>query len=390
MPQIDLDEFKIRRHKDSGEASPNKGSTQLELEAIDITPRPNQIRTRDADPADERPDVLTEQVRLPYGPLRQLNPAELSLKWQLMEQLAKSLPLNEFDLPIYVYRPDMLDHNALRSLLQAVHTSSSDESTSTEGSTTPTIHSHPQMRAAEISYAQSMLDSATVPLTYYEGFPVAPNGLPFWEKLPYEPKQSYDAFIYYLEMGGARQIHLLSAYDLGDLKDWFHSYMWAFRVRAFDLFRLANAQKIRLHRMLATEDSHFLMAEKLIKKVNQHLDTGTNFEDKIAELDLDKIVAVLDKLVKVQRISVGLAAQGGIDPEMKPRKDPSVQITMQQITNDGSQRKADSSDFDLLQDDPDSIELAQELIIKTQKAGNLSREEDDKVKIPYNSNQSPR
>lgn len=366
MPQVNLDDFNLRPHKPTPE---------LELEAVDITPRSNQIRSRETDPIEE--DSLTpteEPVRLPYGPLRNLNPSFLSFKWQLIEQLTKGLPLNEFDLPLFVYRPDMLDHNSLRETLRAVHNTSSAGLTDATGSTTTTIHIHPIGRASDVTQAQSMLDSATIPLTYYEGFPVTPSGLPFWEKLTYEPKEAYNAFIDYLEMGGARQLYLLVAYDLGELKDWFHSFYWGYRVRSFDLFKLANAQKIKLQRMLQTEDSHFMMAEKLIKGVMNHLNTDNNLQSKIEELDLDKLVAVLDKLVKVQRISVGLAANGGNDPDMKPRRDPSVSIVMQQITNDGSQRKADADDFDLLQDDPESIELAQELIIKTQKAGNLTRD----------------
>jgi hypothetical protein len=299
-------------------------------------------------------EIIPPRVGL-YGPLRSLDPKSLNSLWQLIEQLTPSIPLNEYDLPVFVYRPDMLDYRMIAETLG----NASVQAPTTAG------YSGSALTAADV---QAMLEAAIVPLSYDEGFPVLPSGVPFWNQLEYEHKEAYDAFVQYLEIGGARQLSQLVAYNLDELKEYFHLNYWAVRVKAFDLYRVAHHQKVKLQRMLSTEDSHYKIAEKLIARVTTALE---DMDFSSEELSPEKAVNMLEKLVKVQRVSVGLPANGeskesyGTNRTVAP-----VNVIMQQISQGGSGVKKTENDVDLLLEDPDAVDLAQELIIKMQDRGN--------------------
>jgi hypothetical protein len=56
------------------------------------------------------------------------------------------------------------------------------------------------------------LQAAYVPLNYDEGYPIQPDGKPFWTRLPCEPADAYVGFQAYIEQGttGRRQLFTLS------------------------------------------------------------------------------------------------------------------------------------------------------------------------------------
>jgi hypothetical protein len=288
------------------------------------------------------------------GPLRNVDPKKVNTAWQLIEQLSPGLPSNEYDLPIFIYRPDMLDYAAIaRSLAAGEH------------DTTPTLVGPAQAPVLGTQEMNAMLEAAIVPLSYNEGFPVLPSGMPFWTQLEYEPKEAYDAFVNYLELGGARQISQLIAYNLDELKEYYHMYYWTHRVKAFDLYKVAHHQKVKLQRMLATEDSHYRTAERLMRKLETYFEGVTFDEDNISP---EKAVGILEKLVKIQRVSVGLPANG--ESKENPGNERTVtpvNVIMQQISqNKDASKTKQGNDVDLLLEDPDAVELAQELIIKMQ------------------------
>jgi hypothetical protein len=297
--------------------------------------------------------------RLPHGPLRSIDPDRLMAKWQLMEQLNSSLQLNEWDLPDYIYRADLLDHTLVADGMKR-HLDP----------TTTAILSPTEGRSEGIQEIVAHINAARVELVYHEGFPALENGMPFWQQLPFETVEAYTAFTFYLEQGGARKMTDLIAWDLGEVKNWFHTYFWNFRVKAFDLYRSAHATRTKLTRMLSTEDDHFKLAAKLMQSLGTILE-GPGFKDKLEALDADKAIGVLEKLVKVQRISVGLPANGSTTADAaKPVAPPTTNIIMQQIT-EGHVRKEETNDFDMLTEDPALVEMAQNLIIESQKKGAL-------------------
>lgn len=286
------------------------------------------------------------------GPLKNVQASQINATFQLIEQLTTSIPLNEYKLPLFIYRPDMLDHTFVAKSLAAGGQS-----------TTPTSVGPAQRAGDGLEELDAHLNAAVVPLTYNEGYPVTPAGIPFWSKLEFEPQSAYDAFIEYLELGGARQISSLQAFDLDEVREFFHMFYWTFRVKAFDLYKVAHHQQQKLQRMLSTEDNHYIMAQQLVNRVYNYLQTTDLNEETITP---DKAVAMLEKLVKVQRISVGLPANGeskentGNNRQVTP-----VNVIMQQIsqTNEATTDNQ-TNGIDLLLENPDSVDLAQQLIIR--------------------------
>lgn len=68
-------------------------------------------------------------------------------------------------------------------------------------------------RLSQLILNHQALQKAYVPLNYDEGYPMTPEGQPFWQKLPCEPIDAYLAFQGYLEQGtsGGRQLFVLSS-----------------------------------------------------------------------------------------------------------------------------------------------------------------------------------
>ncbi len=396
MPKVDMSDWKLNAkeratdpaHTIEGEARDITNQASIEEDAVDLSAEPAFTQ----DPARDRgPSLQTFVAQLPYGPIRSLDPHKLDTKAHLFEQLNASLPLNELNLPNFIYRPDMLDHTMIQRALLAFRdqaptstTTNSQGADSSEeepdlfsdtilsslvldqpGSTTTAIRVSPETRFQGIQDIQSQMEAAMIHLEYHEGFPALPDGTPFWERLATEPENAFDAFFSYIEAGPTRKRKDLIAYPTEQVNEWFHIYFWTYRVKAFELFKVVDANKRRVFRMLQTEDSHFKQAEKLLTKVTATLDGYTAEEWK--DVGIERLIGALEKLVKVQRISAGLSANGGaIEPEDLKRA-PSTQVIVNQIVeNTPETQKNREDDLDLLVDSPESVEMAQQLIISTQ------------------------
>lgn len=288
-------------------------------------------------------------------------------RWQLIRQLAQKIPRNEFDMPVFIYRPDLLDVDRIVRGIAAFYSQAHNSGT-THGPTPTTItgpiEHGPQNPGMEDIQAE--LNAARYMLDYSQGFPTAPDGTPFWRKLSFETIDAYNAFVDYLDIGGARKLSDLIAYPQSLVHEWFHIHYWAERVRAFDQYRIVNHQKMQIQRMLQTEDSHYHMSKRYLDKLAVFLDKAEFNDD---NLSLDKAIGMMEKLVKIQRISVGLTANGEKFDQDAIRRDPSVQVVMQQITNEGGGGKTRDEveigrKFDQLMSDPAALEKAQELIIQ--------------------------
>lgn len=341
-----------------GEARDLTHRKDVDEDTVNLADEPEfmQQGIRDREDLASDDDALDPYKRMVLiGAARTLVGKEIHSKRDLIKHLTAGLYLNDFGLPDYVYRADLLDDAAINALLHGTNTS--------EDPTTTTI---PPLRVgpAGIQEVNALVDVARVPLTYDEGYPALDSGLPFWHQLSFEPKTAYDAFVFYLEQDGARKLSDLIAYEMGELKQWFTLYYWDYRVKAFDLYRVANYQRTKLRRMLSTEDRHFKMADKLFGKLGEIVESA-DFIDKLDKLDPEKLIKVLDTVVKVQRISTGLNATGGKSEETPPVKQHTTVNIMNTLTQNDVVR-ADEEQVDVLSENPDMITQVQDMLLDLQ------------------------
>lgn len=267
----------------------------------------------------------------------------------VFRDVCKGIPQNEYGLPIFVYRPDLIpeDFFQLDDLDQA-----------------------------------SILGASSVELQYHEGFPTFDDGISFWGQMPHEPDQAYYMFCEYrnqVDTIGIRRIESLfdepKQFARGQLQEFHTNYFWSPRCKAFDLFRVAANMKLRERRIMTSTDQHFLKAEKLLGKLSEYfdkVDDDGNLEW-IAEMGPKTAIDALDKLIKIQRTAAGLSAHGhagsGKDSGGAPAN-ASVEVALRTIakaSEDPNATDKDGSagqDLALLLNDPDTAARAQELIVR--------------------------
>lgn len=261
--------------------------------------------------------------------------------------LSEGVPINEYGLPEFLYRADLVPSN-LNEL-------SDDE-------------------------RERVLHSATIELSYREGYPTLADGRPFWARMEFEPQELYDAFDIYLNMAskyGVRGIEALTRepginLSMQRLSEAFAYFYWAPRCKAFDLFRVAAYQKVRESRIMQTNDRHFLETERLLTSLKVYFTTLDENGNPTWLDDLTPGVAVtcLEKLVKLQRIALDLPAHGSsTPPEGTLPPNAHLEVVMRTLAQraDGDlaeSRSRVTTDIDMLLDNPEAARLAQELIIK--------------------------
>jgi hypothetical protein len=297
-------------------------------------------------------------------PLQRLDPKRIRSRAEFIKELSALLPTNDYNLPRYIYRSDLLDHTILLPL-----TTSSPESPCADAvtnlfgePTTPTTLTP--------SEANDILMSSIVPLDYNQGFPALPNGLPFWDKFDHEPANAFTCFANYLSIAGARTLSecaKLTGESAAVLYEWHNLYYWAFRARAYDMYRAAHQARLREARIFKTEDQHYLAAEGLFTSISNRLNSLT--EEDWQAIDPDKLVNMLDKVAKLQRLSAGLSSTSG-EPTKSAPTGVSVEVEMRNIAQKSHQAQLSDDSFDsaLLLSDPDVLNTAQELIIKVGKS----------------------
>lgn len=149
------------------------------------------------------------------------------------------------------------------------------------------------------SVSLDLIYQAYEPLSYAEGYPTQANGLPFWERLPFEPPEAYIAFQRYLEQGNesARQIHILAdtpapaphgipeengipeekekenpdLKELSKLMEWANLYYWRLRCRAFDLFQVAFQRHLKVKRAIQFNDDSYITSLRLANIAETYL-----------------------------------------------------------------------------------------------------------------------
>lgn len=248
-------------------------------------------------------------------------------------ELSKSIPNNEFGLPIFFYRSDLIPHS-------------------------------------ETQIEQSTLDNAAVKLSYIEGYPTLPEGQAFWGQLLWEPANLHLLFQRFVDMGyihGIRQLDLLAReekVDLQLLRAAHGEYYWTARARAHDLFVAAAEQKKREHRIRTAENSAFLQSTKMYEQIIKKFDDPAWIEG----LEPMEALEALETIIKLQRQALGLSSNARSAAGTDPNRAASTEFIMRTLTkNVGlSDRSAGAmqEQLDILLSDPEAGMQAQELILR--------------------------
>lgn len=265
-------------------------------------------------------------------------------KGEALWRSAKTIPNNELGLPLYYFRYSMFP---------------------TPGAGTIT---------------QSDIDYAVVPLDYTQGFPCLPSGRPFWSQFDDEDISAYMALMRYLEQPeevGLRQLHLLALDD--DLPgedmvyEWSKGYLWQQRAMAYDLFKSAASKRRKELRLVGAEERTYDQTTALLKKLSQALDTLD-----WSTMDPGDAVDIMDKLVKMQRVALGVPAAGPLPIAATQGNTPvSAEIIMRSASMKaglGGQQAgghgATGAQLAALASDPAAFAQMQELIIRVGSANN--------------------
>ncbi len=260
---------------------------------------------------------------------------EGATKGDVIQLLGQSVPLNEYQLPTFFYRSDLLPYGA--------------------GGLT--------MEEADV---------AVVSLDYYEGYPTFNGGMIFWNQLPHEPMKDYLLFQRYLEQAeetGLRQLQMLSIQQhvkMETVLDCSREYMWSWRARAYDLFQVAADRKRRELRARKVENVHYDRAGALLAALETKF--AGEPEEWLAELTAKEALEVMVNLMKVQRMSVGLAANGNAGgAPVNPDAAASGADLMRDITRNlpgATESLGIDTNLQALLSDPSFAQRAQTLIIQ--------------------------
>lgn len=279
-------------------------------------------------------------------------------KAQLLKILTDTIPTNDYGLPEYLYRSDLLDIEA---------------------------GSHLDDQAQALMH-----------LDYSQGYPSLPSGEAIWSPLPFEDIHAYDAFKHYMEMPRStkeglsapiRQLNVLrplTGKSTTDLLSWSYMHFWPMRARAYDLFVIASHTRAKELRMQEVEDSHYTRAQKYIDYAEVFLEAAFADPESVG-LTPKEAFDMMFKMMQAQRLSVGLSPNGQhANKEVNQMPvNASMELILRTIARnagiEGADAKISSNITQQLFSDPKALEQAQELIIKmssmknprSQKQGNF-------------------
>lgn len=269
----------------------------------------------------------------------------LVAKGQLFKVLNAQLELNQYHLPNYIYRADLIPLN---------------------------------YREFPPEQKLNVLDAAALQISFMHGYPAFGDVVPIWEQLPSEPHEAFSAFMNFLELpenskydNPVRMLNALqtiTSLALEEIEAYAHIYYWHQRSRAYDLFIVACHRKQREFRIMSIEGKHFVMAERMLDKVQRLADKKLDQALEDPDTDDTKIKDLVDmahKLVQVQRISVGLAAAGTQQIDLGPKHAPSNDV-MQHVAKESgaNQQTSRTAEMDNLLASPDDLAKVQDLIVR--------------------------
>ena len=277
---------------------------------------------------------------------------QISPRAEQLKELSRAISRNEYGLPEYILRGDLL----------------------------PLPEQYDDLEQTEQHNAQM---AATLELDYSQGFAALPSGDALWTQLPHEPHDEYRAFQHFVNMprntdnanlpsAPVRQLNLLKTVtgkSSAELLSMAYLYYWPERARAYDLFMVASHVKQKELRTQSIEDKHFERAQKFIQYAEDFLE-GVFQDPEHFELTPKEAFDMMFKMMQAQRLAVGLSPNGahaGKD-ENKTPQNAALEVIMRTIaknagisdTNSGNQAAMTQQ----LLSDPRALEQAQELIIR--------------------------
>jgi hypothetical protein len=229
---------------------------------------------------------------------------------EAIQTLSREIPLNQYGLPAYFIRSDLLSGLALGHV------------------------------------DQEEIDAASMGLFYTEGYPTLEDGRAFWNQLPHEDPRAFNYFQRYLEQAeehGIRQLDVLGAtesIDSNKLRQLYMEFYWSSRARAYDLFQVAAQERKRQLRIRSMENRHYDLAGKRMEELLR------KFEDEewIEEVNAAEALELLMELAKLQRLSLGLTGQNASSlPKNALPEGASPQAIMEHLTK-GTHLGEDQSD----------------------------------------------
>lgn len=303
----------------------------------DDTPLEGEFSAEDVVPQEATQDEIDEQVhqlaRMQNLGLQRILLPENATRATAIAQISQNIPQNEYGLPIYFYRSDMLPHD-LSSL------------------------------------TQDDVDAAAVDLSYHEGYPTFGNGKIFWYQLPHEPMSEFFIFQKYLDQAesiGLRQLQLLSMEQnigMDRIFDLSREYYWHERARAYDIFQIAADRKRREIASRKVQTKHQDAAAQVLAQILRKFEDP----DYINSLSPENAINALALLSKMERVSVGLASNGNagnqsIDPSAGASGAQLLKELTKSLVGDGDGLGVDNNLKALLQD-PKFALNAQALVIQ--------------------------
>lgn len=288
-------------------------------------------RSRDEDMSSTHDNAVTvlEGIETPIN-THGINLSRIETRLDLVKEAARTLPLNEFNLPTYIYRTDLLNVDMLDHL-------------------------------------EDMLTSAKIFLEYHHGFPTIKNDLPLWSQLEWEPKVAFEAFLQYLELPGGRTLRGIPNIAPDLLVQYYHMYYWGPRALSFDMFVTAHHERLRHQRIFEIEDTHWQASKTLFARLNNAVERID--DDKLAEMEPDKLIKMMAAAVNMQRLAAGLPTGGHHKGAEEGSKAPSIEVSMRQMAeNSGVTPTAPQElDFSGIYNDPEALKAAQSIIIKVNR-----------------------
>ena len=321
---------------------------------------------------------------------------------EAIRSLTKQIPLNDFGLPTGIYRTDLLPfHDYEPNTPSLVHTNGDKPVVDTKAidsvnSKAIAVDYGPDTSYRIAGFPAKDLHNAFIPLQFDEGFPAFENGMSFWERLEFEPIDAFQAFQKYLQMnlghapiadtaegeeydgkaaGGTRSISELVTLDHPDsdilnivslYQRYYHLYYWGLRVRAYDLFRVAQFRIKQEFRAVETQADHYVQSQRLRHRLMQYI----NDEEEFWGLMTRKVaIDMMKTLTQLERISAGLPAAGPVSDKAEDHSGTPFEVILRTVANShrtdtGTTVDEEGEILDRALESPEATEVLQEIIIR--------------------------